>query len=83
MGYAKEAGLVGRLPTTLDARQLQSRRLRMRAEAIMMLRESVADGFHDASRLANERLFEPLKGIPEFEQIILDLGFPANPFATN
>jgi hypothetical protein len=80
-GYAKGAALVGRVPTKLDAGQLESRRARLTAEAIAMLRESAADGFHDARRLRTEPALEPFQSLPEVALMVLDLEFPADPFA--
>jgi eukaryotic-like serine/threonine-protein kinase len=81
VGYARGAGLVGRVPTKLDARQLELRRARLTAEALAMLAESAAAGFHDPRRLRNEPAFETLRSLPEFRVILLDLEFPADPFA--
>jgi tetratricopeptide (TPR) repeat protein len=83
IGYASGAGLVGRVPTRLDARQLEDRRARLRAEAIAMLREATADGFHDGLRLRNEPELESLRSLPEFQTMVLDLEFPPDPFASS
>jgi hypothetical protein len=80
--YATDAELAGRIETKLDARQLASRRERLLGETIVMLRESVADGFRDARRLRTEPALEPLRSRPEWKMILRDIEFPANPFAT-
>ena len=48
--YAQEAGRVGQYPTKQNAGQLRERRRRFAADAVAMLREAVADGFHDAAQ---------------------------------
>jgi hypothetical protein len=79
--YARNAGLTGRYPTKLSAGQLHARRQRFAAGAVSMLRQAVADGFHDAARLRGESLFEPLRSDPGFRALLADLEFPAEPFA--
>ena len=79
--YAQEAGRVGQYPTKLDARQLRERRRRFAADAVAMLRQAVADGFHDAVRFKSESLFDPIRSDPDFRATVADLEFPADPFA--
>jgi hypothetical protein len=80
LDYARNAGLTGKTPTKLDDRQLDQRRRRFAAGAVAMLRQAVADGFHDAARLRGESLFEPLRSDPGFRALLADLDFPAEPF---
>ncbi len=79
--YAQDAGRVGQYPTKLDARQLRERRRRFAADAVAMLRQAVADGFHDAARFKSESLFDPIRSDPDFRATVADLEFPADPFA--
>jgi hypothetical protein len=79
--YARQAGLTGQVPTKLNDRQLDQRRRWFAAGAVAMLRQAVADGLHDAARLRDESLFEPLRSDPGFRAILADLEFPAEPFA--
>jgi tetratricopeptide (TPR) repeat protein len=81
-GYAWSCGLVGKLPTKLDARRLASQRTQLAAEAIAMLREAVADGFRDVGKLRKEPDFDSIRSLPGIQAIIDDLEFPAEPFAT-
>ncbi len=45
-----------------------------------MLREAVADGFADAKALGTEPLLAPVRGTREYQAILLDVGFPREPF---
>ena len=81
LNSARDAGLVGHSPTKLNDQQLDQRRRRFAAGAVALLRQAVADGFHDAARLRNESLFEPLRTDPGFRAILADLDFPVEPFA--
>jgi hypothetical protein len=79
--YARKAGLTGGYPIRLSEGQLHARRRWFAAGAVTMLRQTVADGLHDAARLRGESLFEPLRSDPGFRAILADLEFPAEPFA--
>jgi hypothetical protein len=80
VSYALSATLVGKLPTKLGAQQLKARRERYEHLAILMLKESVAAGFKDAGRLRDEPGFALLRSRPDFQAVLFDLGFPADPF---
>jgi len=79
--YGLNARLLGKWPTKLSPAQIETRRRRYEEEAVAMLREAVANGFRSASRLRNEPEFASFRSDPAFQAIILDLEFPANPFA--
>jgi hypothetical protein len=79
--YAQNARLTGKLPTKLAADQLQDRRRRFEAGALDMLRQAAADGFKDAARLRSESAFEAIRSYPEFQAILVDIEFPAQPFS--
>jgi len=79
--YATNARITGNVPTKLDSRQLASRRARLTAEAVVMLREAVADGFRDAPRLQNESRLDPIRSDPGFAAVLAGLQFPDDPFA--
>ncbi len=79
-GYARGAGLVGRVPTKLGSQQIEGRRAHLASEAIAMLREAAADGFRDARRVRNEPAFERLRSRMDFQTLLMDLEFPADPF---
>jgi hypothetical protein len=81
LSYARSAGLTGKTPTRLNPRQLDQRRRRFAAGAVVMLRQALADGFHDAARLRGESLFDPLRTDPTFRALVAELEFPAESFA--
>jgi tetratricopeptide (TPR) repeat protein len=81
VGYASDAGIIARIPTKLDVKQVECRREMLIAEACAMLRAAIAEGFHDAIRARKEPAFEPLRALPEFRAVLLDLELPADPFA--
>jgi hypothetical protein len=84
LNYAENARLVGLYPIRLDARQQQERRRRFTGYVIPLLREAVAGGFRDASRLRLEPGLAPLRGDPDFQALLMGLDdrvFPADPFA--
>ncbi len=53
------------------------------ATAMTMLREAVAIGFHLVDWLRQETALEPLRSRADFQEMLLDLSFPANPFGRN
>ena len=79
--YALNAWFVGKSPTNLSPAQLDVRRARLTKHGNSMLREAVADGFRDPVRLRSDPDLGPLRSSPEFPALILDLEFPADPFA--
>jgi Protein kinase domain len=79
--YARSAGLVGRYPTRLDARQRDDRRRQFAADAVAMLRQAEAEGFRDATRLRQESQFDPIRADAAFRAILDGLEFPVDPFA--
>ncbi len=79
--YAFNSKLVGKWPTKLSPVQLENRRRGYEKEAVTMLREAVADGFKDLNRLLRQPEFASLHSDPAFRAIVLDLQFPADPFA--
>ena len=81
LDYARNPGLVGRYPTRLDVRQLDDRRRQFAADAVAMLRQAVAEGFRDATRLRTESQFDPIRADTAFSAILADLEFPVDPFA--
>ena len=51
------------------------------SNAMTALRQAVAAGFHDASRLHREADFSSLRGRPDFQLLMMDLAFPPEPLA--
>jgi tetratricopeptide (TPR) repeat protein len=78
--YALNAKFFGAWPTKLSAIQLEERGRRYSREAVSMLHQAVASGFNDLERIQGEPLFAPIRLNPDFQAIVLDLQFPANPF---
>jgi serine/threonine protein kinase len=56
-------------------------RRRFEGEAMSFLHEAVAAGFHDVARLRGEHLLAGLRNSPEFQALLCDVAFPADPFA--
>jgi tetratricopeptide (TPR) repeat protein len=54
---------------------------RFEREAMSLLREAIAAGFRDGPRLRAEPLLARLCPTPEFQELLSDLAFPAEPFA--
>jgi serine/threonine-protein kinase len=55
---------------------------RFAERAMDALRRAVAAGFRDAARARTDRELDPLRDRPDFRLWMLDLAFPAEPFAT-
>lgn len=49
-------------------------------EAMAVLRRTVGDGYH-ARELKNESCLDSLRARPDFQLVMLDVAFPAQPFA--
>jgi serine/threonine protein kinase len=54
---------------------------RFEREAMSVLREAVAAGFRDAALMRGEPLLARLRPSAEFQVLLFDVGFPAQPFA--
>ena len=50
-------------------------------EAMISLRRAVAAGWRDAAWMASDTDLNPIRSRPDFQSLVLDLGFPADPFA--
>ena len=79
--YARMLGPIDDLPTKLAPRVLEIRRRGIVDDTIAMLREAAADGFKDAARLRDEPAFARICSNTEFQALVYDMQFPANPFA--
>jgi eukaryotic-like serine/threonine-protein kinase len=49
--------------------------------AMSLLRRATASGFRDTISLSTDAAFDPLRSRPDYKSLILDLEFPADPFA--
>ena len=49
-------------------------------KAIAILKKCIAEGYHDPE-LENESCLDPLRGRPDFQLLMMDVAFPAEPFA--
>ncbi|HWE36192.1 MAG TPA: protein kinase [Isosphaeraceae bacterium] len=58
-----------------------SHRRRFNDLALAALRAAHASGFRDRTRLLGDPDFAPLRVRPDFQALVLDCGFPANPIA--
>jgi hypothetical protein len=79
--YALNAWFVGKCPSKLSAYELETRRLQFIQHGLSMLNEAIADGFRDLKQLRDDPELASLRSSPNFQAIVLDVQFPANPFA--
>ncbi len=79
--YARDARLAGTYPTRLGEEQLARRRRHDAEESLALLRQAVADGFRDATKLRTDPDLASIRGGRDFAAILADLEFPADPFA--
>jgi hypothetical protein len=49
--------------------------------AMRWLRDAVASGFRDQAHMRTDTDLDPLRRRPDFQRLMLDLAFPADPFA--
>src|SRR5262249_18380758 len=58
----------------------QAGRLEYLDEAMDVLRQAVDFGFRDARRFSKDAAFAPLRPRADFRALVMDLGFPPDPF---
>jgi eukaryotic-like serine/threonine-protein kinase len=78
--YAHLSTLVGRPgtePSPAQRAEIRSHQDR----AIDCLRRAVAEGYRSLDNIRRDRDLEPLSSHPDFQALLLDLAFPADPFA--
>jgi tetratricopeptide (TPR) repeat protein len=75
--HAILAGLAGENGSGIapSAAELEARK------TIDMLKESIITGYRTVKEVRADRDFKAVAGRPDFENLLLDLSFPANPFA--
>jgi eukaryotic-like serine/threonine-protein kinase len=49
--------------------------------AMTLLRRAISEGYRDLSYIRQDGALDPLRSRPDFQSLILDLAFPADPFA--
>jgi hypothetical protein len=76
--YVRMLGPIDRVPGKLAPSVRQARRQQVVDDTMAMLREAIADGFHDAKRLRTEEAFSPIRHTPEFQATVAGLEFPKN-----
>jgi hypothetical protein len=64
-----------------SGRQVEAIRRRHASDAIAMIRDAVDDGFKDTRQLRNDPRLAPIRSDPDFQAIVADLEFPAQPIA--
>jgi len=50
------------------------------SRAVMALRRAVAAGYHDLGQIRQDRWLDPLRPRRDFQELMMDLSFPADPF---
>jgi hypothetical protein len=80
--YALNAEVSGKLPPKPGGRPLEARRRRFTERALSMLREAADAGFKEVGRLRDDRAFDSMRALPEFQDVLLDVQFPVDPFAS-
>jgi tetratricopeptide (TPR) repeat protein len=77
---AEYARLIG--PTTASrAADSDAPRQRCASHALAALKRLIAAGFRDRQRIESDPAFDGIRGLPEFQSLMLDLSFPSSPFA--
>jgi hypothetical protein len=51
------------------------------ASATKSLQQAIEAGFRDLDRIRNDNDLNPVRARPEFQMLMMDLAFPAEPFA--
>jgi serine/threonine-protein kinase len=51
--------------------------------AVTLLRQAVETGYHDRVAMNTDEELEPLRGRPDFQLLLMDLAFPAEPVVKN
>ena len=49
-------------------------------QAVLALRRAAAAGFRDLGFMRRDTDLDPLRGRADFQMLLLDVGFPKNPF---
>ena len=75
--HAALATASGREPAGISAGQGEAEA----DKAMTLLHKAVGQGYRNAGAMARESALDPLRDRPDFRLLILDLGFPAEPFA--
>ncbi len=78
--YSVLSGL-GPLDKTVPADQVQRIRTAAADRAMTVLRRAVAAGFNDVAHMRFHQNLDPLRARRDFQELLLDLEFPADPFA--
>jgi tetratricopeptide (TPR) repeat protein len=83
--YERAAGILAALddPTAEDLYRFACARAQCANldSAMELLRRSIAAGFRDLAQLRQDTNLDPLRPRADFQDFLLDLAFPANPFA--
>ncbi len=70
------------IPLSVDSGSAaEARRRRLADQAMQALSHAVELGFKDHAKLRTERDFDPLRPQRDFQMLMMDLAFPADPFA--
>ena len=48
--------------------------------AVAALRRAIASGYHDLGQIRQDPLLDPIRRRHDFQELLMDLTFPANPF---
>jgi hypothetical protein len=75
--HAALAGLAGRAGSGVSAGEREA----AAAKAMDYLRQMVAMGYRNANELGIESALDPLRSRDDFRRLMMDLAFPAEPFA--
>ncbi len=52
-----------------------------RQRAVLSLRRAIEGGYRNIAKLTNDPNWHPIQHRPEFQTLLCDLAFPAEPFA--
>jgi tetratricopeptide (TPR) repeat protein len=79
--YIRATGMTPESPHASAAPAREARIRNYNDRAIDLLRKAVATGFRDAKHFAQDRDLDPLRNRPDFQLLMMDVAFPAQPFA--
>jgi hypothetical protein len=75
--HAALAGLAGRAGSGVSAADAKS----AAETAVAELQKAVAEGYRNLDAYRYEDALDPIRNLPAFRGLLLDLAFPADPFA--
>jgi eukaryotic-like serine/threonine-protein kinase len=79
--YARAAKVTAEVPQVSAEQGREARARAYNDHAVELLRKASSAGFREASQFAQDDDLAPLRSRPDFQVLMMDLAFPAKPFA--